>query len=402
MTSNGKDITLPSAAAQPGRVGQGTAVEQSRAIAEVQGAIIVAQRVPRNVAAAVTAMEESCKQKFLAEKAFFSFRRGGGTVAGLSVYLARELARCWGNVQYGVDELRRDDEHGQSELLAWAWDVQTNTRVSTKFIVPHMRDRSVENGGPVRLTDMRDIYENNANAGARRVRECIVNILPAWFVDTAKSLCTKTLQDGGGVPLQKRVADTIANFAKLGITQQQLEKKQGRGSNAWTEMDVAQLHVIGRSIHNGELQREEAFEPDMPSASDFKDPDAVPEQKPAPVAEAVPPIEQSDGAEPMAEAGQPEAPDTEDGSVDGAEQAGPEPKVASVDVAKLVNLLGANGVKTRVDQVAVINLMTDSTIGAFRDLTVSQHKYLMTRIAALVEDGTFAETVKKATAGATS
>lgn len=398
MTSNGKEITLPSAAAQPGRVGQGTAVEQSRAIAEVQGAIIVAQRVPRNVAAAVTAMEESCKQKFLAEKAFFSFRRGGGTVAGLSVYLARELARCWGNVQYGVDELRRDDEHGQSELLAWAWDVQTNTRVSTKFIVPHMRDRSAENGGPVRLTDMRDIYENNANAGARRVRECIVNILPAWFVDTAKSLCTKTLQDGGGVPLQKRVADTIANFAKLGITQQQLEKKQGRGSNAWTEMDVAQLHVIGRSIHNGELQREEAFEPDMPSANDFKDLEAVPEQKPAPAAESTPvPVEQS--SEPTPET---ETPEPGVASTEGAEEGGPEPKIASVEVAKLVNLLSANGVKTRVDQVAVIKLMTDSKIGVIRDLTISQHKYLMTRIAALVEDGTFAETVKKATAGATS
>lgn len=393
MTSNGKEITLPSAAAQPGRVGQGTAVEQSRAIAEVQGAIIVAQRVPRNVAAAVTAMEESCKQKFLAEKAFFSFRRGGGTVAGLSVYLARELARCWGNVQYGVDELRRDDEHGQSELLAWAWDVQTNTRVSTKFIVPHMRDRSMEKGGPVRLTDMRDIYENNANSGARRVRECIVNILPAWFVDTAKDLCTKTLQDGGGVPLQKRVADTIANFAKLGITQQQLEKKQGRGSNAWTEMDVAQLHVIGRSIHNGELEREEAFEPDMPSANDFKDPETVPEQKPAPAAEvASAPAEQVDGVEAGVKAGQPE---TGDGStVD--EEAGPEPKVASVDVAKLVNLLSANGVKTRVDQVAVIKLMTGSEIGVIRDLTISQHKYLMTRIAALVEDGTFPDTVKRA------
>ncbi|MFD5245060.1 hypothetical protein ACFWIW_10975 [Amycolatopsis sp. NPDC058340] len=396
MTSNSKDITLPSAAAQPDRIGQGTAVEQSRAIAEVQGAIIVAQRVPRNVAKATAAMRESCKQKFLAEKSFYAFPRAGGQVTGMSVYLARELARCWGNVQYGVDELRRDDEFGQSEMLAWAWDVETNTRVSMKFIVPHTRDR--KEGGPVRLTDSRDIYESNANAGARRVRECITNILPPWFVDEAKDLARKTLVDGGGVPLQKRITDLIERFAELGVSLQQLEKKQGRGSNAWTALDVANLTVIGRSLANREIQIEEAFEPDMPSASDFKNPETVPAQKPAPAAEVVPPVEEVDGGESAKEAGQSEEPETEDG----AEEAGPEPKVASVDVAKLVNLLGANGVKARADQVAVIKLMTGSKIGAFRDLTVSQHTYLMTRIAALVEDGSFAETVKKAMSGATS
>lgn len=264
MSSN--EVTVPAAVAAPDRVGQATAVEQSRAIAEVQGAIVVAQRCPRNVAAAVTSMRESCAQTFLAEKAFFRFPRSGATVSGASVYLARELARCWGNVQYGVAELRRDDVAGQSEMLAFAWDVQTNTRVETKFVVPHMRDKR---SGPERLTDMRDIYENNANAGARRVRECVFSILPPWFVDEAKQLCNKTLRDGGGVPLQKRIADVIGRFAELGVSRDQLERKQGRGSNAWTEHDVAQLTVIGRSLANGEVQRDQEFEPDRVTAADI-------------------------------------------------------------------------------------------------------------------------------------
>ena len=50
---------------------------------------------------------------------------------------------CWlpggGNVQYGINELRRDDSAGESEMRAWAWDVQNNTRSVRSFIVPHAR-----------------------------------------------------------------------------------------------------------------------------------------------------------------------------------------------------------------------------------------------------------------------
>jgi hypothetical protein len=57
------------------------------------------------------------------------------------------------------------------------------------------------------LVDMRDIYENNANNGARRLREAIFAILPAWFKEEAKELCSKTLEGGGDKPLAQRIAD---------------------------------------------------------------------------------------------------------------------------------------------------------------------------------------------------
>ena len=91
--------------------------------------------------------------------------------------------------------MRRDDEYGQSEMLALAWDVQTNTRSSNTFIVPHRRDTR---NGPKALTDQRDIYENNANNAARRLREAIFAVLPTWFVEEAKDICNQTLNDGGG------------------------------------------------------------------------------------------------------------------------------------------------------------------------------------------------------------
>jgi hypothetical protein len=251
-------IALPS----PSRVGQATAIEQSRAVAEVHAAIFVAQQFPRNVETAIRAMRESCRQPALADRAFFRFPRGkddqGKTkyVTGASVHLARELARTWGNVQYGIAELARDDKAGQSEMIAFAWDVQTNTRASTAFITPHRRDTK---NGVVDLTDMREVYENNANHGARRVREMIFAVLPAWFTEEAKAICNDTIVSGGGKPLAQRVIEAIDGFADMGIAKAQLIAKIGTDSADWTPQDVAQLGVIWTSLRNGEVTKDEEF-----------------------------------------------------------------------------------------------------------------------------------------------
>ncbi|WP_210637166.1 hypothetical protein [Streptomyces sp. GESEQ-13] len=258
-------IPIPSTTA-PARIGQGTAVEQSRAAAEVQAAVVVAQQCPRNIQAAVAEMRESCKQQGLAERAFFRYSRGGSTVTGPSVHLARELARVWGNVQYGLVEMRRDDDYGQSEMQAFAWDVQTNSRNSSTFIVPHRRDTK---SGSKQLTDMRDIYENNANNGARRVREAIFAILPPWFVEEAKELCNQTLRDGGGKPLAQRIADAIKVFEGLGVTADRIEARFDRESSKWTEHDVAQLLVIFKSIQRGEVTVEDEFPAPRVSAEEL-------------------------------------------------------------------------------------------------------------------------------------
>lgn len=242
---------------RPDRVGQGTAVEQSRAVAEVQAAVVMARSMPRDISVAIDNMRQSCRMKRLAERAFFRFPRGGQQVSGASVHLARELARCWGNIDYGVKELARDDNYGQSEMLAFAWDLETNARSETVFIVPHMRDKK---GGAQKLVDMRDIYENNANNGARRLRECIFSVLPPWFTDEAKEICNNTIANGeGDKPLPQRVADAVAAFEGIGVNVANLETKIGLARSKWTAHDVATLRVIYTSIQRGEISKEEEF-----------------------------------------------------------------------------------------------------------------------------------------------
>jgi hypothetical protein len=250
----------------PSHLGQATAIEQSRAVAEVQAAIVVAQQCPRDVDRAVRDMQMSCSRRSLAERAFYSFPRAGEVVSGPSVDLARELARAWGNLQYGVAELRRDDEAGFSEMQAFAWDVETNTRNATIFIVPHkMSTRK----GVKALTDLRDIYENNANQGARRVREAIFAVLPKWFTEEAQELCHQTLSAMTPEQVQERADTAVDQFGRGGITLEQLEERVGRKRAQWNADDVAALGVLFQSLKRREITREEAFPPPKVTADEL-------------------------------------------------------------------------------------------------------------------------------------
>ena len=250
-------VTLPSENRRPVAIAsQATAIEQQRAIAEVQAAVVVAQQCPRDVSTSIENMRDSCHQQALAGRAFFRYPRAGSQITGPSIHLARELARVWGNIQYGIAELHRDTTEGHSEMVAFAWDVQTNTRSSSTFIVPHKKDTK---SGVKDLTDLRDVYENNANQGARRVREAIFNVLPAWFTEEAKTLCMATLENGGDKPLAQRITDAVAWFGTKGVKPVQLEDKVGAKRGDWSGVEVAQLEVIARSVMNGEALVDEEF-----------------------------------------------------------------------------------------------------------------------------------------------
>ncbi len=237
----------------PQTVGQATAVEQARAVAEVAAAVQVARQFPRDLDMVRADMEQACSSYALARRAFYAVRNRG---EGRSVHLARELARIWGNFQSGVHELRRDDAAGESEVQAFAWDVQANTRSTRTFISPHAR---MKDGKRQPLVDLQDIYLSNQNTGARAVRECIFAALPDWLVEDADRLCRATLEAGDGKGLASRRQEALAAFARGSVTEAQLVTRVGRPVDQWTAQDVASLEVLFDSLRNGETTREEAF-----------------------------------------------------------------------------------------------------------------------------------------------
>lgn len=254
MTTTDIDrLSTPRAVAVPGNVSQATHVEQARAVAEVAAAVRVAQEFPRDYDKARDQMRRACSTLALAERAFYSVPNRG---SGPSVHLARELARCFGNMQWGMVELKRDDRGGESEMQAFAWDLENNSRSVRSFINPHVRMKGKQRQA---LTDINDIINNNNNAASRAVRETIYNVLPVEFVEEAKALCQETLQRGNGEPLHARIDKAMATFARIGVTPEQLEARLARARDRWDEQDVATLIVLWQSLQAGETSTDDEF-----------------------------------------------------------------------------------------------------------------------------------------------
>jgi hypothetical protein len=240
--------------------------------------VYVAQANPRDVDRAAAEMQDACGRMALAQVAFYTVPNRGHDK---SIHLARELIRIWGNTDYGVRELRRDDEAGESEVLAYAWDQQTNSRSSRSFINPHARMVKQERQP---LTDLHDIYLSNQNIGARAVRECIFSILPKSFVEQAADLCRATLENGEGKPLAERIRDMVAGFDQIGVSVQRLEAKVGRKRGQWTGADIADFAVAYTSITRDRVSADDLFPAGRVTVAELRKP--TPAAPPAPAAPA--------------------------------------------------------------------------------------------------------------------
>lgn len=230
----------------PGINAGAVTIESSKAIAEAQGKLIIAKNFPRDEHLAYAKVIEACKRRSLAEKAIYSYPRSGSTISGPSIRLAEELARCWGNVDFGIKELSQKD--GESEMSAYCWDMETNTMSSQTFVVAHVRDTKK---GQVRLTEQRDIYENNANMAGRRLRARILAILPPDLVEAAVAECKKTLAGDNDIPIADRINKMVASFAKFGVKIDTLEKRLGRKIDTMTTEDICEYAGIYNSLKDG-------------------------------------------------------------------------------------------------------------------------------------------------------
>lgn len=226
-------------------------VEQSRAIQEVQASLIIAQRFPRDEKRALDAIITACQRPVIASVAMYQYAKGHTDVSGPSIRMAETLARCWGNIESGFREISRGiDEQGRaySEVEAYAWDLQTNTRARKGFTVAHWRDR--KGGKGYAITDERDIYELVANQAQRRVRACILSLIPGDVIDDAMSQCEQTISASADVT-PEGVKKLVDAFAKLGVSKAQIEARIQRRVTAITGAQVISLRKIYTSISDG-------------------------------------------------------------------------------------------------------------------------------------------------------
>ncbi len=245
----------------------GMTTESTRAAAEVQAAMVIAKKFPRDIVKACDRINQNCRRPRFAEKALYTYPRGGTQIEGPSIRMAEMMAQSWGNMVFGITELAQ--YNGESIVQAYAWDLETNTRQAKTFTVKH--ERHTRSGVTI-LTDPRDIYETVANNGARRLRACILGVIPTDVQDDAVDQCRDTMLNGSDEPLIDRIKKMATAFAKLGVTQEMIEGNLGHKIEVTSPTELVKMQGIYKSITDGMSPREQWFDvvPEGDSVTDLK------------------------------------------------------------------------------------------------------------------------------------
>jgi hypothetical protein len=225
----------------------------------MEAAVYLARQYPRDEVKAEAKMLRQCTRAEFAEKAIYRYPRGGETIKGPSVNLARQLGRCWGNMVSGVRVLGVDDEWVQ--LQGFAFDLESNCRTTQEH---RFRKRIQRKGGWKATDDERELRELLGRQGAILERNCILRLLPSDVVDATKEACTRTLLDAAKNMIRKDKASTIkallVAFQLLNVTKDMIEKRIEAPIDDITADQLAELRECYTAISEGHAQRSEFFD----------------------------------------------------------------------------------------------------------------------------------------------
>lgn len=225
----------------------------------------------------------ACQRPGLAESALYSYARGGTAITGPSIRLAEAIAQQWGNLQFGIREL--EQRAGESTVEAYAWDIETNTRQSKVFQVRHKRFTKQQKDG-YDLKDPRDIYELVANQGARRLRSCILGVIPGDIVEAAVNQCEQTLKAKADIS-PDAINKMVVAFEAFHVSKPQLEARIQRKIESITAAQVIALRKIYNSMKDGMSKAEDWFEA---IADENPEPKQKKAEKPKPESPQAPPV----------------------------------------------------------------------------------------------------------------
>ncbi len=244
------------------------AAAEAGAKAEILIAAEMAYRSPRDESKALEKLLQTCKNKMFADKAHYSFKRGGSKIEGASVYLARELARVWGNIRYG--NTITGSGQGKMRIEGWAWDLNpgNNVRVTCPAEFELIVQRKNRETGETEWVDAdeRDARELTNKQCALAERNALLKLIPPHVLQAAMDVCTETRKKDSAEALKSDRVGTINKlqmaFAELDVSVGMLERRLGRKLKEMTGDDLAEFRDLYRAIQAGEIKREDVFSAD--------------------------------------------------------------------------------------------------------------------------------------------
>lgn len=225
---------------------------QDKAMIDMQ--IATAKRYPRNVQRAISnSMAIITLDIATAQTCHYSVPRGGKSISGPSVHLAKILAQNWGNMRIEAKVVATDDKHVTSQAVCF--DLETNLAIKVEV------KRSIV-GRSGRFND--DMITVTGNAGnSIALRNAVLAVIPKGVVDkcynTAKQMITGDVSDETKlIARRKQVIDAIRDT--YSVTEKEILSAIGKQAiNHVTPDDIITLIGIGQAIRDGDTTVEQAF-----------------------------------------------------------------------------------------------------------------------------------------------
>lgn len=229
---------------------------------EIQSAIIVARKFPRNEDRCFQTLMRSCSRTAFAEDVAYRFPRGKkktengqwvqNIISGPSIYLAREAARIWGNIRFGIEILADDDD--SRTIRGWAWDLETNVKTSADDIFKKLIQRRNKAGDATEwlVPDERDLRELTNRRAAFLVRNCLLQLLPSDLVEDALAQAAQALESAASKDPDAARKRLVAAFDQINISVDDLEAYLGHKIRASSPAEIAKLRQMWKSISDGQ------------------------------------------------------------------------------------------------------------------------------------------------------
>jgi len=284
------------AGAGPEAVEVSAAQSVALATREIEVAVTLAHRFPRDEERAWDRIKEALERFPFADDAVYAYKRGvdpdtgrPNIVSGLSIYFAREMRTYWGNVQSGHYPIY--DDPNLMVVRCWAWDLEANVREVHDVIVRKRHQRKVGKTTEwVPIMDDRDLREWAFNQAARVERECLLHLLPDWLTREAQAMAEATVaRKAKDDPAERQ--KMVEGFGRVGVTQDMLREHLRHDLKDCTTDEVVKLRAIWKALAAGDIKwsdvvgKPEAPPPPPPG----KPPEPPPKPDAAGGAEGAPP-----------------------------------------------------------------------------------------------------------------
>jgi hypothetical protein len=227
--------------------------QQDKATIDMQ--ISTAKAYPRNVKKAIdNSIILVTMDVETASTCSYSLPRGGKTVTGASVHLAKILAQNWGNLRIEAKVIAIDNKHVTSQAVAF--DLENNLAIKVEV------KRSITDRNGKRFND--DMITVTGNAGnSIALRNAVLSVIPKAIVDKvfneAKKTITGDISDKTKLMAKrKQVMDGFRDT--YGVIEAEVLKVIGKASVEHIDSDnLVTLIGLAQAIKDGDTTIDDAF-----------------------------------------------------------------------------------------------------------------------------------------------